>query len=171
MAPIDGIVSASRSSNEDIESTAPSSQHGSLEPLKGAVKEKHVGPPQNDDGIPPPAYTVSTNSHAAFHDGEEEERPRGILAWFNRHRVTTSTILVIFCLCILGSLIYAFFMVSVLVRCGSDCGEAVYYKADMCPLAREDLLRKELSSSTTVELPKPTGFAEGDPRRLVYTSE
>lgn len=129
-----------------------------------------VGPQKKEDlaeyqdVIPPRPYTVSAIPISP------EEQPWGIRAWFSRHRRLTSWLLGILSLCILGGLITGSMMAATFVPCGTDCGEAVYYRADMCPLAREDLLRKEVSS-TTVKLPQPTGLDEGNPHRLVYTSE
>lgn len=162
MASTYGPVIPSRSSAEDIEACVVHPEATQAKLGEGPQKKEDL--PEYQDEIPPPPYTASVIAVSP------EEQPWGIRAWFNRHRRLTSWLLGILSLCILGGLITGSMMAAIFVPCGTDCGEPVYYRADMCPLAREDLLRKEAPSST-IELPQPTGFANGDPRRLVYTSK
>lgn len=160
MATTDGPVTPSRSLNEDIEAGVVYSEEDQTKSENGTEKKEDL--PEYYDGIPPPLYTASAVPVAA------EEQPWGIRAWFNRHRIFTSWLLGILSLSILGAFLLGITMAVVLGPCGSDCSDKRKYTPAMCPILREDLLRASLPSSA-IEVPRPTGFAEGDPKRLLYT--
>ena len=165
MGTIDAPITSTRSSNEDIEAGIVRSQEQQTKP--GIISVKKEDLPEYQDAIPPPPYT------AAETPASQEEQPWGIRDWFNRHRTFTGWLLGILSLGILAGLLLGSTVAAILNRCGSDCGGTGggrQYTSDMCPVSREDLLR-DAPSSSTPELPKPTGFADGDPNRLLYTSE